>query len=324
MKWIAPEAKTGHHAAVNLHSFDLNLLRVLDALLITHSVSGAARRLELSQPATSAALSRLRAALNDPLLVRAGNRMTPTPLAEELRQQVARILEDVDRALTAVARFDPATTRRRFRIGANDYASAVLLVPLATRVREAAPGATIEILPMERSPDLSLATRELDLLVADQWTLRGIRGLETLFHETFTGIARTDHPRLPRRVTLNAFLAEDHVLLAPRGLSTGVVDRALEARGRARRVAMTVPHYLVAPAIVARSDLIMTIPRRLADCLHDSRRLRQFRPPIPLKGFDVVMAFDLRSDADPAIQWLKGLLRDTAASLCSGDRKVRG
>src|SRR5262245_4873931 len=165
---------------VSLESFDLNLLRVLDALLAARSVSGAARQLDLSQPATSAALSRLRTALRDPVLVRAGNRMVATPLAEELRPRLTRILQDIGDALSAAAAFDPVATERHFRIGANDYATLVLLAPLAQRLRQLAPRATLEILPYDTDPDAGLITREMDLVVADRWTVRGIGGLETL------------------------------------------------------------------------------------------------------------------------------------------------
>jgi DNA-binding transcriptional LysR family regulator len=292
-----------------LEIFDLNLLRVLDALLAARSVSGAARQLDLSQPATSAALSRLRAALRDPVLVRNGNRMVATPLAEELRPRITRILGDIGDALSAAAAFDPVTTERHFRIGANDYAALVLLAPLAQRLRRLAPRATLEILPYDNEPESGLITREMDLVVADRWTLRGMRDLETLFRESFVSIARADHPRLSRHPTLQEFLDEDHALISSHGVTPGVVDAALGALGRARRVALTVPHYLVAPMIVARTDLIMTLPRRIADSLPHAHGLRKFRPPVRLEGFDVAMAFHPRSNAEAPIQWLKQVLR---------------
>jgi DNA-binding transcriptional LysR family regulator len=313
MQQIPERSASRHNGGVRLESFDLNLLRVLDALLSARSVSGAARRLELSQPATSAALARLRKVLGDPVLVRNGNRMVATPLAEELRPRVARILEDIGGALSAAAKFDPATTERRFRIGANDYAALVLLAPLARRFRQLAPRATLEILHCDGAPDSGLVTRELDLVVADRWSLRGIRDQETLFHESFVSIVRADHPRISRRPTLEKFLEEDHALISPRGVSPGVLDHALEARGRSRRIALTVPHYLVAPGIVAHTDLIMTLPRRVAGYFTGAHGLRVFAPPVALQGFDVVMAFHPRSVTETPIQWLKQLMRAVAA-----------
>src|SRR5262245_35834507 len=304
MAQISRRRAPRHHRA-RLESFDLNLLRVLDALLAAGTVSGAARRLDLSQPATSAALSRLRTALRDPVLVRKGNRMVATPLAEELRPRLGRILRDIGDALSAATAFDPATTERHFRIGANDYATLVLLAPLTQRLRQLAPRATLEILPYDAEPDAGLISHELDLVVADGWMLRGVHDLETLFHESFVSIARSDHPRLSRRPALTEFLAEDHALISFRGVTPGVVDSALGALGHTRRVALTVPHYLVAPMIVARTDLIMTLPSRVADAFAHYHVLRSFRPPIKLEGFDVVMAFHPRSTAEAPVEWLK-------------------
>jgi DNA-binding transcriptional LysR family regulator len=299
----------------SLASFDLNLLRALDALLVAGSVSGAARRLDLSQPATSAALARLREILHDPLLVRSGNHMVATPLAEELRPRLARILEDIDAALRAAAKFDPITTERRFRIGANDYTALVLLAPLAQQMRRLAPHATLEILPSDVGPDVGLVTRELDIVVADRWSVRDMRDLETLFHESFLSIARADHPRLSRRPTLEEFLHEEHALISTRGVTPGVVDSALEALGQTRRVVLTVPHYLAAPVIVAQTDLVMTLPRRVAKRFARIDRLRTFTPPVAVKGFDVVMASHPRSVAEPPIQWLKQIIRAVAAEI---------
>jgi DNA-binding transcriptional LysR family regulator len=314
------------HGDLRLESFDLNLLRALDALLATRSVSLAAQRIALSQPATSAALSRLRTALHDPLLVRNGNRMVASPLAEELRPRLTRILEDIGDALGAAASFNPARTERRFRIGANDYAALVLLAPLARELQRLAPRATLEVLPCDGGAGAGLFTRETDLVVADRWTLRDFRNTETLFHESFVSIARADHPRLSPQPNVSEFIAEGHALISTHGVTPGVLDSALEALGHSRRVALTVPHYLAAPAIVAHTDLIMTLPRRIADCFAGALGLRVFTPPVALQGFDVVMAFHPRSAGEPAIQWLKQTLRSVAAAISvagGGDARAR-
>src|SRR4051794_7880413 len=246
-----------------LAAFDLNLLRVFDALLISGSVSAAASRLNLSQPATSAALARLRKSFGDPLFVRNGNRMVATSLAQELRPRVAHILQEIGEALSSSAHFTAATTSRRFRIGANDYATLVLLAPLAQRFQREAPRATLEIMPLTATPQTGLDTRELDLVIADRWYARDIRDLETLFHETYVSVARVDHPRLSRKPSLEEFLSAEHALISSYGSIPGVVDHALEAMGRTRRIALTVPHYVVAPSVVLRTNLIMTLPRRV-------------------------------------------------------------
>jgi len=294
-----------------LARFDLNLLRVFDALLSERSVSGASVRLGLSQPATSAALARIREALSDSVLVRNGNRMVPTQLAEELHPRVTHILEQIDDTLGLLARFDAATTKRRFRIGANDYACAALLAPLAQRLQIAAPNATLEVISCDTAPELSLATREADIIISDRWSTRGIANVERLFNESFVSIARSDHPRLSRRPTLDEFLAADHALISTRGVAPGVLDAALEKLGHSRRIALTLPHYLVAPGVVAGTDLVMTLPRRIVD-RHGIAGLRVFPPPFAVPGFDVVMACAQRSESDHAIRWLMQLVRETA------------
>jgi DNA-binding transcriptional LysR family regulator len=299
---------------MNLRTFDLNLLRVLDALLDEPQVSAAARRLNLSQPATSAALARLRDAFADPLLVRLGNRMALTALAEALRPKVRRVVAEIEQTLRAPANFNPATSERSFRIAANDYAVTAVLSPLLEQLQRAAPRLTLEVLPFEDDFDRRLAEDQYDLAVRDRWSVRTWRHLETLFREDYVCIARRDHPRLSRKPTLAEFLAEGHVLIAPSGRAPGVVDKALQRQKRQRHVAVTLPHFLAAPAVAARTDYVMTIARRVALQLVQVYKLRLFPPPLRLNGFDVVMAWHPRSEADPAINWLRDQIRKNSTS----------
>ena len=142
-----------------------------------------------------------------------------------------------------------------------------------------------------------------------------MRELETLFREYFVSIARADHPRLSRRPTLKEFLDEGHALISPRGVTPGVVDYALEALGHTRRVALTVPHYVVAPIVVACTDLVMTLPSRVADCFKGAYGLRTFRPPLALEGFDVVMASHPHSSSERPVQWIKEVMRVVASDV---------
>jgi DNA-binding transcriptional LysR family regulator len=213
---------------MNLRTFDLNLLRVLDALLDEPQVSSAARRLNLSQPATSAALTRLRDAFADPLLVRVGNRMALTALAEELRPRVRRVVAEIEQTLAVPASFNPATSERSFRIAANDYAVTAVLSPLLEQLQRTAPRIAIEVLPFEDDFDRRLAQDKYDLAIRDRWSMRSWRHLETLFREDYVCIARRNHPRLSPKPTLDEFLPEYHVLIAPSGRAPGVVDKALE------------------------------------------------------------------------------------------------
>jgi len=291
--------------------FDLNLLRVLDALLEERQVSAAARRLGLSQPAVSNALGRLRKKLKDPLLVRAGNRMTLTPVAVEMQPRVRRALDDIGAALNAATSFDPRTSRRVFRIGADDYASFALLAPLIARMRREAPLATLEIWPFDAAFEERLAARDWDLCVTDEWTLRDWRHRDVLLHETFVSLASSRHPRLGATVTLKHFLAEDHALISRRGRTPGVVDGGLENLSVRRRIALTLPHYLAAAAMIAQTDLVMTLPRRVAERVREIDGVRCFETPVKVEGFAVAAAYHPRSSSDPGIAWLRGVLAES-------------
>ncbi len=302
---------------LQLERFDLNLLRVLDALLTERQVSAAGRRLGLSQPAVSSALARLRKILGDPLLTRVGNGMALTPLAVELQPRVARALDDIGSALSAAITFDPASTRRVFRIGADDYASVVLLAPLAARLRRESPHATLEIWPFEDMFEERLALRDWDLAVTDQWALRAWRHCDPLLHEDFVSIARADHPRLGDIVSLEQFLAEEHALVSRRGVTSGVVDASLLNTQR-RRVALTVPHYFAASAMIAATDLVMTLPRRVAERVYAQAPVRRFETPMALQGFDVAAAHHPRSAGDAGIRWLRQVMQEVAAEVSRG------
>ncbi|MCV0395717.1 MAG: LysR family transcriptional regulator [Rhizobiaceae bacterium] len=293
----------------NIRSFDLNLLRALDALLSEGQVSAAARALNLSQPATSAALSRLREALDDPLMVRNGRAMVLTRLALDLRPRVHRLMEEIEETLNPARQFDPARSERRFRIAANDYAAFAVLAPLIAGLRGGAPGVTVEILPLEGDFARHLSQGDHDLAIRDAWSLQAARNSETLFHEDYVAIARRDHPRLSATPTLDEFLVEGHVLIAPKAGTSGPVDTALARLGRVRQIAVTVPHFLAAPAIVAETDLVMTIARRVARRFAGEYGLRLFTPPLALTGFSVAMAWPAGTEGDPAVEWLKDQVR---------------
>src|SRR5262245_3928941 len=172
----------------NIRAFDLNLLPVLEALLSEGKVTAAARRLNLSQPATSAALARLRAAYDDPLLVRDGRGMVPSHLARELLPRLRKLLADIDAIISPRRAFNPATARRRFTIAANDYAVSVVLAPVVARLQRSAPHTSVEILPLEEKFPERLAASDYDLAIRDDWSLRSARNREVLFHEDYVRI----------------------------------------------------------------------------------------------------------------------------------------
>jgi DNA-binding transcriptional LysR family regulator len=256
--------------------------------------------------------------LADPLLVRVGNQMALTRLAEALRPKVRRLVAEIELTLGAPPDFDPATSERALRIAANDHAVVAVVSPLLQRLRRIAPRMRMEVLPFEDDFERRLAEGNYDVAVRDRWSMRTWRSLETLFHEDYVCIARSDHPRLSRKPTLKEFLAEGHVLIAPSGGVPGVVDKALERQNHRRRVAVTLPHFLAAPAIVATTDYVMTIARRIALQAARTYKLRVFPPPVRLTGFDVVMAWHPRGEGDAATAWLRDQIRQTSRQLAVG------
>ncbi len=314
---------------VNLGALDLNLLRVLDALLGERHVTRAARRVGLSQPATSHALARLRAALGDPLLVRGhGGALVPTPRAAALQPRLRAALDAVAAALRGDAPFDPATARATFRIATGDYAEMVILPGLMARLARDAPHVDLRVIP---APDdrVALAAGEIDCVLAPRRApSEAVGGYERrLFDETFTCLVRRGHPAAAQRLTLARYEALPHLLVAPRGTPGSFVDDALAALGRRRRVALTVPHFLVAPHVVAATDLIVTLASRIADVVAGPLDLVALPPPLELPGFTMSLWWHERNHHDPAQRWLRDAIATVAtppAAASSPARPRRG
>jgi DNA-binding transcriptional LysR family regulator len=295
---------------VDLRSFDLNLLVVLHTLIAERSVSNTAKKLHLSQPATSAALKRLRLALGDPILVREGLHMVLTPRAEALFAPLEAILGEIERTLISPESFNPARVDRILRIATNDYGAFILIPPLMQRLQTIAPQLNIEVWELGRDALAALKEGQIDLAIADAWSLKACQCCEVLFSESFTCLVRRDHPRIQGELTQNQYLAENHILVSPRGRVLGNVDAALAELGLPnRRVWLTLPHVLAVPAAVAATDGIVTIATRIARRLAIDYDLQVLSPPIELNCFDVAMAWRSVVTNDPAIQWLRQELR---------------
>ncbi len=307
---------------MDLHSFDLNLLVVLHTLLTERSVSKTAERLHLSQPATSAALNRLRKALNDPILVRDGLRMVPTPRAEQLAEPIQAILTTIEQTLATPQPFDPQTIDRTFKIGTNDYGTFILVPLLVQRLEAIAPRIALEVWEIDRDVEASLRQGEVDLVVADAWTLRHCKCTETLFSETFTCLGRQQHPRIQTHLTLEAYIQENHALVSSRGRVMGNVDAVLAQQGLQRHVGVTLPHVLAIPAAIASTDLIVTLATRIADRFAADYALKAFSPPIDLASFEIAMAWPNRMTNNPAIQWLRSELRNIGQAISLTERSA--
>jgi DNA-binding transcriptional LysR family regulator len=301
---------------VNLSAIDLNLLVVLEALLEERNVTHAGHRIGLTQPATSNALGRLRALLGDPLLVRSGREHVLTPRAEALRHDLGEALARVRHALRDPTPFSPATCSAVFRVGMSDYAAFLLLPGLRRRLAERAPAIGISVIPVEvRTAERLLDERVLDVAI-DVFGDRAPEGPHRdLLDDDFVCVMRADHPLAGARMTRKRFVAHPHLLVSPGGQREGVVDRALAELALARDVAVTVPHFLLAPHLIAASDLLGVLAGRIARAVAAPLGLVLRAPPLTLPGFTLTMVWHHRLDADPAHAWLRRLLVEAADAL---------
>lgn len=288
---------------------DANLVLALHALLRERSVSRAAARMGLGQPAMSHALKRLRERFDDPLLVRGDGRlMQLTPRALELADLAQQGVDAVARVFAAPAPFDPATCARRFRIAASDASNVNLLPGLLARLAQQAPLVDLELPVSGPSVAAALEEGRLDLGIG-RWDLAplGLRR-RTLFHERLVTVARAEHPQVGATLDLPTYLALSHILVAPRGSRHGVVDDALAQLGHQRRIAVVLQSFVAAMVVASASDLLVTLPARVVSRLHTQLSLRVLTPPLPLPTVELHLVWHERDHYDPAHRWLRGLV----------------
>jgi DNA-binding transcriptional LysR family regulator len=298
-----------------LRTIDLNLLVILSALLTERHVTRAARRLGLSQSATSHALARLREVYGDPLLVRSGRRLDPTPRALALLPQLERGLAELTGTIEGEPVFDPRTAQRSFVIGTTDYGQAILAEPLLRRLRRDAPGIDLTMNAFPNAVEL-MDLGAMDLALGPPMDLPSGFSSQKLFSDGFMCVVRRGHPQIRGpRITLSQFLSLSHLLVAPGGAPGSLVDAELARRGHKRRIALTVTNFLVAPVVVATSDLVSTGPVRLLQNMLRAYGLRGLPTPFPMKGFEIHMVWHSRRDRDPAHTWLRETIATTCASL---------
>jgi DNA-binding transcriptional LysR family regulator len=289
-----------------LRGVDLNLLPLLQVLLEEHSVTRAARRLGLSQSATSRALGRLREQLDDEVLVRVGSTLVPTPRAASLQVPLARVLDDVVAVIMPPAPFDPCVSERTFRVGTADYGEFVVLPALRDALERAGAKVRVAAMPIPEDPSEALAMGHLDVIVMPRRsTVAGVVW-RPLWRDPFVVVCRADHPRVRDALTLDGYCSEAHVLVSPgaRG-GPGQVDRELEALGRAREVAMTVSGFLAAQVLVARSELITTTLARVAESVGPELGLRVFPAPLDLPEVSVDLGWHERMRKDQGHRWFR-------------------
>lgn len=300
---------------VNLAGIDLNLLVALDALLDERSVTRAADRVGLSQPAMSRALGRLRGLFGDRLLVRTSGGLAPTLRAEALAPRLRAVLAEVGRIVQAPA-FDPASYRGTARIAMPDYLGLLMLPALLHRLERACPGLDIVLAPPRGGTLGELEAGDLDLAIGNFPQIpAGFYG-RPVMSDGFACLARRGHPALAEPLTAERFADLRHALITVRDdRSPGAVDDALARLGLSRRIALRVPNFLAAPLIVAETDLILTLPARLAHWLAARAEVQVLDPPLDLGRFTIHLLWHERRRDDPEHAWLRATLTSAIAPM---------
>jgi DNA-binding transcriptional LysR family regulator len=289
-------------------NLDLNLLRVFDALMDTGSVVAAAEQLHLSPPATSRALARLRRAMNDPILVRSGRGLVPTPFALRSASRVRALLDGAAELVTDATGSEPQTWRRSFAVRINDGLAPVLVPRLIGRITAEAPGVSLRLVAQSTKDPDALRDGSIDLDIAAADPPAPDVHAQTLFTDHFVAVVSAQSTLgRARRLSVAQLCRYPHISVSRKGRTSGPLDDALETLGRARRVVAVVPTYAAASMLALEDDVIVLIPRVLARHLVDRGvPVRWHEVPFDLPRVTVDQRWHRRLDSDRPSQWLRG------------------
>jgi DNA-binding transcriptional LysR family regulator len=308
---------------MNFGAFDLNLLRVFDALMRERSATRAGAQIGLSQPAVSQALNRLRGLLNDQLFVRRGPEMSPTPKAEALAPTIRNALAELERALSGDRTFDPAAAQRTYTILGADFVSLLIMPPLFARVSAAAPGVRLRLVDTALGEVERLLQEDaVDLAVERPLDVPGWISRERVFDSPFAIVASNANPRIAEAgvqpgeaLPLDLFCTLPHALRSIDGSLSGWTDEALAAAGRERRVVLALPHFAAVVLAVGQSELIAAVPVQFARAAAAPLGLALYKAPLELSVPEISMYWHSRHDRNPAHQWLRDQVRAIVAGL---------
>ncbi|MBS0452261.1 MAG: LysR family transcriptional regulator [Proteobacteria bacterium] len=298
---------------MELKDIDLNLLVVFQQLLVDRRVSTVATSLGLSQPGVSNALARLRKLTGDALFLRTPTGMQPTPYAQQLAEPTARALQVIHEVLNQKSSFDPTTSRRAFTVGMTDIGEIYFLPRLMKELAQVAPNVSLSTV---RNAAVNLqdemAAGHVDLALGLLPQLKAGYFQRQLFKQHYVCMFRRGHPldRRKREMTLREFCAAEHVVVVAEGTGHGQADDMLRRRKIVRKVVLTVPHYVAVGHILNGSDLVATVPERLAQALEKPFGLAYVRHPARLPEIGINLFWHSRYHRDPGIEWLRSLIVD--------------
>lgn len=297
-------------------TLDLNLIRVFIAIYETRSVTQAGERLSLTQPTVSYGLSKLRRELQDSLFVRTHEGMEPTAYAGWLYEEFTNGLACIDRVIDASRAFNPATSKRRFSVAMTDIGELIFLPPVMAALREQAPMVEVEVVQVT-TEDLKrrLATGEVCAAVGNLPMLVGDTMTRDLFQERYVCVVRQDHPEIGSQIDLADFSKAQHVHVYSRYSGHGMVEDAVQAAGIERRIALRIPHFAILSHVIAHSDLLATIPSRVATVFQSYVGLRVLNSPIEIAPFHVRLHWHQQDDRNAAHSWFRNLLHGVLSKL---------
>jgi DNA-binding transcriptional LysR family regulator len=311
---------------MNVDRVDLNLLVYLDVLLRERNVTRAAAQLGITQPAMSNGLRRLRELFDDPLLVRTSEGMTPTERARELEPVVRGVLSEIEKAVQPRSAFEPAAAERVFRIMVSDYAEAVLIPPLLTRLRRDAPGVTLDLMTPSDVSFLDVEQGKVDMVINRFDSMPQSFHQNTVWQDSFSCLLRVDNPIL-KHFDLDAYLSARHVWVSKTGMGVGVgvdpgdvqrlgwVDEALARLDHKRRITVFTRHYQSAILLAAKEDLIVTVPSKMARLHRADSRLVIKPPPFEIPPIELKMAWSPLLQHNSGHQWLRRLVLEVARQI---------
>jgi DNA-binding transcriptional LysR family regulator len=303
---------------INPSRIDLNLLPVLQTILAEGGVGRAAEKLNLTQPTISHALSRLRDLFDDPLFVREGRQLVPTPLTRSLAEPLGQALRALGTVVATAGRFDPAETKALFTVAMRDPMEVIVLPAMARQLATIAPHIELRsVLARRRTIERALAEGTLDAAFDVALPLSDRVRRERVAADALVAVAREDHPRLKQRLTLRTYLDLQHIMVTSRRRGPAPEDLALGQLGMHRWVRLRCRSYLAAFRVVEQTDFVLTMPRRHADLLRSAGATRLHKLPFVVPTLDSYLYWHESMDADPAHRWLRSLLLEAAGSQLS-------
>ncbi|MBU3722815.1 MAG: LysR family transcriptional regulator [Limnohabitans sp.] len=309
---------------MELAKLDLNLLLVFHHLLILKRVSAVANLLDMSQPAVSSALGRLRTSLNDELFIRTQGGMTPTPYALQLAEPIATALNGLQQALNVRGAFDPKTSRRNFTIALTDVGEMYFLPVLVNALAKVAPGVTLQIVSVAQSAlKEDMSTGRIDLAMGLLPQLQAGFFQQSLFKQKYVCLMRKKHPLTQTTsISVAALFASEHVRVLATGTGHGKVDAAMDQQKYSRQVRLTVPHYVALGDVLQNANLIAVVPERFAQRIVKPFDLVMRDLPIKVENSAIQQCWHGRLHRDPGHQWLRQLMRELFGDRSTADEEL--